>query len=82
VLKVEAGGEVDGSYVSDKDGRKYPVSGKLGMPTHTIQFTVKFPRTEQTFQGWLFTGDTRALTGYSRLLDRELGFYAVRIEEE
>jgi hypothetical protein len=82
VLKVEEGGEVGGAYYSDKDGEKYDVKGKLGTPVNTIQFTIKFPRTEQTFQGWLFTGDARALTGYSRLLDRELGFYAVRVEDE
>jgi hypothetical protein len=82
VLKVEAGGEVTGSYYSDKDGAKYDVHGKLGTPANTIQFTVKFPRTEQTFQGWLFTGNAQALTGYSRMLDREQGFYAVRVEGE
>jgi hypothetical protein len=82
VLKVEQGGEVSGAYYSDKDGQKYAVTGKLGMPVNTIQFTIKFPRSEQTFQGWLFTGDGKALTGYSRLLEREQGFYALRIEDE
>jgi hypothetical protein len=81
-LKVENDGEVTGSYYSDKDGQKYDVSGKLGTPKHTIQFTIKFPRTEQVFQGWLFTGDARAITGFSRLQERENGFYAVRVENE
>ncbi len=79
VLKVEEGGEVTGAYYSDKDGEKYDVTGKLGTPVNTIDFTIKFPRTEQTFHGWLFTGNAQALTGYSRLLDRELGFYALRV---
>jgi hypothetical protein len=82
VLKVENGGEVSGSFYSDKDGEKYDVTGKIGTPINTIQFTIKFPRTEETFQGWLFTGDARALTGYSRIVDHEQGFYAVRLEEE
>jgi hypothetical protein len=82
VLKVETNGEISGAYYSDKDGAKYDVTGKLGTPTNTIQFTVKFPRSEQTFQGWLFTGDGKALTGYSRLLDHEQGFYALRVEDE
>ncbi|HXG12510.1 MAG TPA: hypothetical protein VNK04_22330 [Gemmataceae bacterium] len=82
VLKVEENGQVTGSYYSDRDGRKYEVNGKIAVPPHKITFTVKFPRTEQTFQGWLFTGDGKYLTGSSRLLDREAGFYAVRVEEE
>jgi hypothetical protein len=82
VLKVENGGEISGSFYSDKDGEKYEVNGKVGMPVNTVQFTIKFPRVEETFQGWMFTGDARALTGYSRLVDHEQGFYAVRLEEE
>jgi hypothetical protein len=82
VLKVENGGEVSGSFYSDKDGEKYDVTGKIGTPLNSIQFTIKFPRIEETFQGWLFTGDARALTGSSRLGDHEQGFYAVRLEEE
>jgi hypothetical protein len=82
VLKVENGGEVNGSFYSDKDGEKYDVTGKIGMPVNTIQFTIKFPRTEETFQGWMFTGDARALTGYSRIVEHEQGFYAVRVEED
>jgi hypothetical protein len=80
-LKVEEDGSVGGSYYSDKDGAKYEVHGKVGMPRHSIQFTVKFPRSEQTFQGWLFTGDGQVLTGTSRLQEREAGFYARRVEE-
>jgi hypothetical protein len=81
-LQVADDGEVTGSYYSDKDGRKYEVEGKVGTPKHAIQFTIKFFKTKQVFQGWLLTGDGKALTGSSRLLDREAGFYAVRVEEE
>jgi hypothetical protein len=80
-LKVEEDGSVSGTYYSDKDGRKYEVHGKIGMPRHSIQFTIKFPRSEQTFQGFLFTGDGQVMTGSSRLADREAGFYARRVEE-
>lgn len=80
-LKVEEKGQISGSYFSDKDGQKYEIYGKLESPSHRIQFTIKFPRTEQVFQGWLFTGDGKYLTGSSRMLDREAGFYAVRVEE-
>jgi hypothetical protein len=80
-LQVGEGGEVTGAYFSDRDGQKYEVRGKLGKVPHAVQFVIKFPRVEQTFNGWLFTGDARALTGWSRLLEREAGFYALRMEE-
>jgi hypothetical protein len=81
-LQVADDGAVTGFYYSDKDGQKYEVEGKIGSPKHAVQFTVRFPRSRQTFTGWLFTGDARAIVGSSRLLDRETGFYAVRQEEE
>ena len=80
-LKVDEEGEVTGTYTSDKDGQNYEVKGKVGTPAHTIQFTVVFPRAEQTFQGWMFTGDGKAITGSTRLVEREAGFYAVRVED-
>jgi hypothetical protein len=82
ILKVEDSGAVTGAYYSDKEGRKYEVTGKIGSPTHAIQFTIKFPRTEQVFSGWLFTGDANALCGSSRLERREAGFYAIRVEQD
>jgi hypothetical protein len=81
VLKVDEEGLVTGSYYSDRDGQKYEVRGRTGTPKHSIQFTVQFPRTEQVFQGMLFTGDGAALTGTSRIDNRESGFYAVRVED-
>jgi len=81
-LTASAEGEVSGSYYSDKDGQKYEVFGKIGSPKHAVQFTIKFPRAEQVFQGMLFTGDGKALTGTSRLADRDAGFYALRLDEE
>jgi hypothetical protein len=80
-LQVDGDDNVRGAYYSDKDGQKYEVRGKVGTPKHSIQFTVQFPRSEQTFQGWLFTGDGKALAGSSRLAEHEAGFYALRVEE-
>ena len=76
VLKVEEDNTVTGYYYSDRDGAKYDVFGGIGKPLHSIQFTIKYPRTEQLFQGMLFTGDGKVLTGTSRLQEREAGFYA------
>jgi hypothetical protein len=81
VLKVGGENEITGAFYSDKDGQKYEVSGKVGTPAHAVQFKVTFPRTVQQFQGWMFTGDGRAITGSSTLQGRETGFYAVRTEE-
>jgi hypothetical protein len=81
VLKVDDDGSVSGAYYSDRDGQKYELHGHVGTPPHSIQFTVKLPRVEQTFQGWLFTGDAKAITGSSRMADREAGFYALRVED-
>lgn len=82
VLKLENNNEISGDYYSDKDGKKYEVKGKIGAQPHSIQFAIKFPQTEQAFQGLLFTGDGKAMTGSSKLQERETGFYAVRVDEE
>jgi hypothetical protein len=82
VLKVDDDGDVTGTYISDKEGQQYSVQGKIGVVKHSIEFTVKLPRTEQRFKGWLFTGNGLAISGYSKLQDREAGFYATRVEEE
>ena len=80
-LKVADNGEVSGHYYSDKDGQKYEVSGKVGnTPPHQISFIITYPRTAQTFNGHLFTGAGRAITGTSRLQGNETGFYALRVE--
>ncbi len=82
-LKVSDNGEVLGHYYSDKDGQKYEVTGKVSnMPQHKIDFVVSYPRTTQTFAGFLFTGDGRAISGSSTLQGHTTGFYAVRIEDE
>jgi len=81
-LKVDDEGGITGSFVSDKDGQEYEVQGKIAVPKHAIEFTMRLPRTEQKFKGYLFTGNGLAIIGFSRLQDREAGFYATRVEEE
>ena len=77
-LKVDSQGEVNGSYFSAKDGSKYEVRGKTGPAPHAIQFGIRFPRTEQIYQGCIFTGDLSAIAGTSKFGDRETAFYAIR----
>jgi hypothetical protein len=80
-LQVHEDGSVTGAFYTDRDGTKYEVEGKLGPPKHAINFTIKFPRTEQTFQGFLFTGNGKAIAGITKLQGREAGFYATREEK-
>ena len=80
-LEVAESGEVTGSFYSDRDGAKYDVTGKVGSPRHAIEFTVKFPQVAQNFNGFLFTGNGKAICGTSKMQDREAGFYAERVEE-
>lgn len=77
-LKVRNKNVVEGYFYSDKDGRKYEVSGNVGDPHHNIKFKILFPRTVQFFRGWMFTGNGKAITGYARMEQRETGFYALR----
>lgn len=81
VLKVGENNTISGYFYSDKDGAKYEVEGKAGNPPHAIQFMITFPRTEQTFTGWMFTGNGQIIAGSARWQGRETGFYAQRIEE-
>ncbi len=80
-LEVNESGEVTGSFYSDRDGAKYEITGKVGSPRHAINFTIKFPQIEQSFSGFLFTGNGKAICGTTKLQEREAGFYAERVEE-
>jgi len=80
-LEVNDAGEITGTFTSDKDGREYEVQGKAGTPKHAVTFAIKFPATTQTFAGHMFTGDGKAIAGTTKMLEREAGFYAERIEE-
>ena len=52
----------------------------MGTPPYVIEFTVKYPRTEQSFRGLMFTGTGKAIAGTARMAGTETGFYAVREE--
>lgn len=82
-LKVAENNLVTGHYFSDKDGQKYEIDGRINKDAkNMIEFLITYPRVSQSFTGYLFTGDARAITGFSRLENRETGFYATRIEDE
>jgi hypothetical protein len=82
-LKVAENGVVTGHVFSDKDGQKYEIEGQVNKDAkNRIEFIITYPRVSQSYTGYLFTGDGKALTGFSRLENRETGFYATRIEDE
>ena len=78
--QVKPGGEITGAYYSGETGQKYEVTGKIGSPKHSVQFTIQFPRPSRSFTAGSFTGDAAGLTGYSTMQDREAGFYAERVK--
>jgi hypothetical protein len=80
-LRVGDDNDVTGTFVSNLDGAEYEVRGSIAKPAHKILFTIKFPRTEQVYEGYMFTGDGKAIAGISKLEEREAGFYATRVEE-
>jgi hypothetical protein len=71
-------GDVVGRFRSDQTGRSYPVSGETGSPAHRIRFTVRLPRTEQDYEGYLFSEGKGAIAGVTSLLARPFGFFAIR----
>lgn len=80
-LEVSDAGEITGTYTSDKDGREYEVTGKVGSPKHALTFTIKFPATMQNFSGYMFTGNGKALAGTAKMQERESAFYAERLDD-
>jgi hypothetical protein len=79
-LNVNESGEISGTYTSDKDGREYDVSGKVGNPKHQISFSIKYPAFAQSFNGLMFTGNGKAIAGTTKINDREAAFYAERAD--
>ena len=80
-IEADKEGNLSGSLFSDKDNKRYDLFGKVNMPNHTAQFTVRFPRSEQFCQAWIFTADGAALVGTTRFGERETGFYATRVKD-
>jgi hypothetical protein len=55
------------------------VSGEVpGDPPNLVTFQIKFPRSEQSFKGYLASDEKNAIAGTFTRLDRTFGFYALR----
>ena len=78
-LKVDGGGGVSGRFRSDLNGASYPVSGQVAPDVpHKISFAVKFPRTLQDYDGFLWAEGKGAMAGTLSMLDHVYGFFALR----
>ena len=78
-LKVTDGGGVSGRFRSDLNGAAYPVSGQVAPDVpHKIAFAIKFPRTLQDYEGFLWAEGKGAMAGTLSMLDHLYGFFAIR----
>jgi hypothetical protein len=78
-LKVDGGGGVSGRFRSDLNGASYPVSGQVAADVpHRISFGIKFPRTRQDYEGFLWTEGKGAMAGTLTMLEHAYGFFAIR----
>ena len=78
-LAVDEGAMAAGHFRSDRNGTSYTVSGKVGGDNpQKISFVIKFPRAEQTYEGFLFSEGKNVIAGTVTMLDRTYSFVAVR----
>ena len=78
-LKVDDGGGVSGRFRSDLNGAGYPVSGQVAPDVpHRVAFRVKYPRTQQDYEGYLWSEGKGAMAGTLTMLDHVYGFFAIR----
>ena len=78
-ITVDTKGVVSGQFRSDLHGSAYPVTGQVADDApHRVRFAVKFPRSQQDFDGYLWTDGKGAMAGTVSLLDHDFGFFAIR----
>jgi hypothetical protein len=71
--------QITGHFRSEPGGNSYSVRGEVASdPPNKLTFTIKFPRTEQEYEGFLWTEGKWGLAGTFTMLDRRFGFFAVR----
>jgi hypothetical protein len=71
--------QITGRFRSEPGGNSYSVRGEVASdPPNKLTFTIKFPRTEQEYEGFLWTEGKWGLAGTFTMIDRRFGFFAVR----
>jgi hypothetical protein len=78
-LDVAADGAVSGRFRSDRNGRVYPVTGKVAADlSRRIELEIQFPRSKQVFDGLLWTEEKNVFAGTVTILEHPYSFVAVR----
>lgn len=78
-LSVAQDASVTGRFRSDRNGAIYPLTGKVGPDlSRRIEFEIRFPRSKQSFDGLLWTGDKNVFAGTVTILEHLYSFVAVR----
>lgn len=78
-LEASEEGIVKGLFHSDLNGAVYPLEGRVGGPApQQIKFSIRFPRSQQDFEGHLWTEGKTAITGTMTVVGRPYGFVAWR----
>ena len=80
ILELEvADRQITGRFRSEANGTSYPVTGEVDLdPANKANFTVKFPRSEQEYEGFLWTEGKNAISGTFLMSGRVFGFVAIR----
>jgi hypothetical protein len=70
---------ITGRFRSEPNGNSYPVTGDVATdPPHKAEFIIKFPRSQQNYEAYLWTEGKNVLAGTFVMQERRLGFFAVR----
>lgn len=78
-LEVAADRQITGRFRSEANGTSYAVAGQVSAESpQKATFTVKFPRTEQEYDAYLWTEGKNVLAGSFTMTDRTYGFFARR----
>lgn len=78
-LQVGDDRQISGRFRSESNGTTYPVNGQIAADSpHKAHFTIKFPRTEQEYDAYLWTQGKNVLAGSFIMTERTFGFFAIR----
>ncbi len=78
-LDVAPDRQISGRFRSEVNGTSYPVKGQVSADSsQKAQFVIKFPQTEQEYDGWLWTEGKNVLAGSFTMRERTYGFFAIR----
>ena len=75
------GRNIHGKFVSGDTKSVYELGGKITAIPHNAKLEIELAAAAQTVDAWLWTSDKSAMAGTVIMVDRKVGFYAVRVKE-